>query len=636
MFLLAQLALLPAHATPCPDLAVSVSPPGTQAAGASVAITGAWPNHDVWLYRDGSDDACPPGLAPTCLDMDGVELLSILTPNGSGNATDTLVVPVEVDPSEVSLQVVQPDCDPVGRSEVVTATFASSQACSYMPSDWGQDCADHGIGCIRDTYFDAVYPGGFVSGPISYPDAASLAAGLPTVSEHRLTMIALQLSVDYDRVGAFGYRVALGDEIVPSGPYVGQSADEIVVRGLNTGDVPAALADAARQLLVASNVCPPPMAAGDFPDPEPGDTGTDTGFGDTGADDSGLGDSGVPGEETGAAPWETGGPVDETGAPVDTGSPVDETGAPVDTSSPTVDTGTPVDETGGPAPWDTTLDTGVAGGSGVAPIDTGAPTDETGGPAPWDTSAIDTGTPIGWDSSPLPVDTGSPTDETGGPAPWDTSVGDSGVAPVDTGIPGGTGGPAPWDTSVGDSGVAPVDTGIPGGTGGPAPWDTSVGGSGVAPVDTGLAGGTGGPAPWDTSVGDSGGTLIGWDSSPLPVDTGLPGGTGTPAPWDTSAGGSAVSWLDTAAPGGTGGPAPWDTSVGDSGAVPLPTGLGGTGGPAPWDTSLPAGGSGLGLFDTGTAPVDDTATGTPTTPQGTGGPLDTGSPGGTTPGGTGS
>lgn len=209
-----------------------------------------------------------------CLDMPPLLMLEF-TLDANGNASATGDVPC--DPSLIGLIIYAQflTCHFGGthlshgssNQESLTITDGSCEGglCTFTPGGWGAPCSGNNAGCIRDKFFDSVYPGGVSIGDpdgvdgdgvfaIHLTSAAAVEAflpsgGTPAVLTQDETdpkkssagsfagqLLAAKLAVDFDDAGALdGCKTRLdlkiGDTVFVSGVndhFIGMSVRDFV------------------------------------------------------------------------------------------------------------------------------------------------------------------------------------------------------------------------------------------------------------------------------------------------------------------------------------------------------------------------------------------------------------------------
>jgi len=111
--------------------------------------------------------------------------------------------------------------------------------CAFTQGGWGQRCSGGNVGCLRDAWFDEVYPDGLTVGahsPKDFPASADVQAFLPSggppascpSNTFMGQLTALRLNVDFSDAGIFGRYSRLSEARLTSGPHIGLTAADLV------------------------------------------------------------------------------------------------------------------------------------------------------------------------------------------------------------------------------------------------------------------------------------------------------------------------------------------------------------------------------------------------------------------------
>jgi hypothetical protein len=233
-------------------------------------VEGAPPGARVTFVRSGREEAeaCPANLGGACLDVADPYVLATATADDDG------YVQVEVDPAIdvasqwVDVQAASAECGGL-LSDVVPREVHGNVPCAFTPEQWGLSCADDApLGCVRDAWFEPVYPDGLQLQSRTLHDGTDAAAGVASGSDFDTELLALVLNLDFDAEGVFGPRQPLAEVTVPDGPYAGTLADELVVLAEAATDSERPdLVDAMAQINEGHPFCAPEVF--DLPPPPP-------------------------------------------------------------------------------------------------------------------------------------------------------------------------------------------------------------------------------------------------------------------------------------------------------------------------------------------------------------------------------
>ncbi len=156
-------------------------------------------------------------------------------------------------------------CFPICEATTDPCDIPAGCFTTYTQGGWGQDrCRGGNVGCIRDTWFGTVFPGGLIIGggfTLTLSNSAAVAALLPTggtpgvftqnyvnptsTSAGVLTgqLVSVAIAVGFGDFGVPGFG-DLGSLVIASGPFAGWTVDQLLalanaVIGGNLGALPA-------------------------------------------------------------------------------------------------------------------------------------------------------------------------------------------------------------------------------------------------------------------------------------------------------------------------------------------------------------------------------------------------------------
>ncbi len=143
-------------------------------------------------------------------------------------------------PESPEMLTPQPDVIPSDDAPATEKVKVDGEGCSFTMGGWGQACSGGNVGCLRDTWFDEVYPEGLTVGvhsPLSLPTSKDVEDLLPLggpakdcpYNTFNGQLTALRLNVDFSNAGVFGKDDRLAEARVTSGKYAGLTAADLIV-----------------------------------------------------------------------------------------------------------------------------------------------------------------------------------------------------------------------------------------------------------------------------------------------------------------------------------------------------------------------------------------------------------------------
>lgn len=164
----------------------------------------------------------------------------------------------------IELQLTRPSVIDAGSGTETTTESPKVEGtgCSFTQGGWGQACADGNVGCLRDAWFDEVFPEGLsvsTHAPKRFAESSDvqsfLPSGGPPASCPNNTFMgqltALKLNVGFSDAGIFGRFSKFSEARLTSGPHLGLTAAELL--DLAEALDPCAKHDAAVEAMTAFN-----------------------------------------------------------------------------------------------------------------------------------------------------------------------------------------------------------------------------------------------------------------------------------------------------------------------------------------------------------------------------------------------
>lgn len=133
-----------------------------------------------------------------------------------------------------------PTGDPVPVVYSPSTTEVSGAACAFTQGGWGQACSGGNVGCMRDAWFDTLFPdGGLEVGsalPRTYATALAVEEALPSSgpasrgeeSTFYGQLTALALNLAFSDGGVYGPGSDLAHATLTGGTYAGSTATEVL------------------------------------------------------------------------------------------------------------------------------------------------------------------------------------------------------------------------------------------------------------------------------------------------------------------------------------------------------------------------------------------------------------------------